>query len=231
MHAMDSVPPPPPVRVAAARPVAGAPEPTDPLSPAHWAALRAALAARRPLRRAVRTARLSAITLLGIGILGLPLLPFFFDVISLIVVAGLCVLGICEWAGAERLREGQPGAAAFLGRNQLCLIGLITAYCVVQMATFKADAALGTLLPADVQSQLSPVTGVDQEVADPLQGILPTRGLIPLLTYGFYGIVIAASVIAQGSLALYYFTRQRHVDAWQRSTAPWITRLLVEMGL
>jgi len=231
MDAMDSFPPASPPPIAAARPIGGAPELSDPLSPAHYAALRVAIAARKPLRRAVRTARFSAITMLAIGVLGIPLLPFFFDFISLVVVAGLLVLGIFEWIGAERMREGQPGAAAFLARNQLCLIALITLYCLVQMATFKPSAAFGSLLSADMQAQLPQGTGTAAALDGALPGLPSLGDLVPTVTYAFYSIVIAASVIAQGSLALYYFTRRRHLEALQRHTAPWITQMLVELGV
>ena len=51
----------------------------------------------------------------------------------------------------------------------------------------------------------------------------------PIVVYGLYSLVILASVVGQGGLALYYFTRRRHIEAFNRQTPAWIRRLFTEM--
>lgn len=193
-------------------------QPASPLTEAHFALLREMAAARQPVRKAARKARVSAITTLAIGALGLPLTLFFPGWLSFAMAVGICTIGAIEYVGARRLRAGQPTAAGFLGRNQLAFLGLIVAYCLIQMLTFSnAD----TLVSPELRSQLAQLPGLEQDITH----------WAPIVTYGFYSIVIVLSIAAQGGLALYYFTRRPYLETLQRTTPPWVQRLFTELGV
>jgi hypothetical protein len=211
-----------PAQLPTARPVS----PDDalgPLSEAHYALLRRTLAARRPIRNAARTAHSSAVTILVIGVAGIPVVLLSPGWIGVVMVIGICTIGVLEFKGAQQMRAAVPTAAVFLARNQLAFLALITAYCIYQMATF--DLATATGITPELQSQFAQVPGLERDL---------TRELNqwgPLLTYGFYSLVIVASIAAQGGLALYYFTRRKHLAVHQQATPAWIRRLFTELGV
>jgi hypothetical protein len=205
---------------APARGVAG--EHTSPLNEAQFHSLRQAAAARRPIRNAARTARSSAITILVIGAIGIPILIVSRSWLGLLVVAGICAVGVVEYLGSRRMRRGEPSAAAFLACNQLAFMALIVAYCVIQMLTFSPAKSRATLISPDVEDLLSQA-GYGQEANRQFDV------WAPIATYGFYSLVIVLSVAFQGGLALYYFTRRRHLQALERSTPEWIARLFREL--
>jgi uncharacterized membrane protein YukC len=51
----------------------------------------------------------------------------------------------------------------------------------------------------------------------------------PYAVYGFYSLLIVVSVLAQGAMAFYYFTRRKHVESFNRNTPEWIRRMFVEV--
>lgn len=209
---------------ALARPIASPTSPA-PLSEAHFALLRRALTCRQPVHKAARTARFSAFTILVIGVAGIPVALFWPSWLSVLAVAGICTIGVVEYAGARRLQRGEVSAARLLGMNQLVFMGLIAAYCVAQMATLRGAATGAAALPADVQEQLSQLQGLDLDLDREL------RAWAPLAPYGFYSLVLILSVCFQGGLALYYFTRRRHLLAFAQTTPEWVQRLFNELGV
>jgi hypothetical protein len=190
-----------------------------------FALLRRALACRQPVRKAARTARFSAFTTLVIGVAGIPLALLAPSWLGTVMVVGICTIGVVEYAGARQMQRGQVSAATLLGANQLMFLGLIAAYCVIQMLTFSTAAAESSLLPADVQSQLSQLQGGGQDLVHQF------RVWAPLATYGFYALVIFLSLCFQGGLAVYYFTRQHHLRAVAAATPAWVQRLFCELGV
>jgi hypothetical protein len=54
--------------------------------------------------------------------------------------------------------------------------------------------------------------------------------LAPLLVYGFYGLVILLSAGCQGGMALYYFSRRKHIETFNAQTPEWVRRIFVETG-
>ncbi len=205
-----------------ARPVQGT-SPLNPLTDEHFLQIRMAVEARRPVAAAVRTARFSANSTLVIGVLGVPVALFSPSWISIAMVVGICTIGMIERSGVRRLRQGQPSAATFLGRNQLAFLGLIVAYCIIQMMTFSGSGASEALISKDTRSALAQLPGQD------ITGQIDTWA--PLAAYGFYGLVILLSVCFQGGLALYYFTRRRHLLLIEGSTPTWIRRVFTEVGV
>jgi hypothetical protein len=209
-----------PAKLPAARPLPAGPTPS-PLTEDHYQLLRRAVAARQPVRSAARTARGSAITILVVGVGSIPLAVLYPSWLGTAVVAAICTIGVIEYIGARRIQRGDPAAAVFLGRNQLAFLAVITAYCLVQMLTFSPAQLHSSLGSADLDSALSQMPELRQQM----------DSLAPLATYGFYSVVIVVSVAAQGGLALYYFTRRRHLEALQQSTPPWVQRLFSELNV
>jgi hypothetical protein len=197
----------------------------SPLTEDDYAAVRRALAGRRPVRNAARTARSSAVTILVIGAAGIPIALIWPSWLGVLMVAAICAIGIIEYVGFRRMQRGDIAAASFLGRNQLVFLGLIVAYCLIQMVGFSTAASRGELLSTDMRSELSQLQGTDLELDSEL------RTWAPLFTYGFYSLIIVLSVCFQGGLAVYYFTRKRHLQAVAAATPAWIQRLFSELGV
>lgn len=208
-HSPVNPPPVPAARSVGPPPSLPTPEPPCPLSGADFVLIRQAAVRRKALVSAGRTARASSIITLAIGILGLPLVAMSFSWIAAIVVLGICAVGAVELYGSGRIRRADPAAGRLLAVNQLALLGLILAYCLVQMCTSP--------LSAELRSQLA---GID------LKGI---EHLELLLTQAIYGLVAGLSVVFQGGMAFYYFTRRKHVEAFLAQTPDWVRRLLLEI--
>ena len=200
-------------------------ESVDPLGEEHHTLLRQAVAARRPVRKVAGTARTSAITTLLIGAASVPFVIFSPSAVSLLVVAGICTVGVVEYRGAQRIRRGEPDAAVLLGRNQMAFLTLIVAYCVIQMAMFSADSASASLISPEVRSQLSQAGALKLDIEKQIDF------WAPIATYGFYTLVIAVTAAVQGRMAYYYFSRRRHLQTLQDSTPPWVQRLFLELGV
>ncbi len=215
MTALPPIPPP--------LPQVQAPAPAQsPLSEAHWEAIRQAQLPRRALLKAASTAKFSSVTLLVMAVLGILSLPFGVTVENLVIVAGLAVTGMIELRGSRRFRQASPSVARDLGLNQLALGTLIILYCIVQMVTFRADAS----------SVVSPeVAELLPQMPEMQRSVQQMTSLLPMMMYGFYGLVILLSVLMQGGLALYYFTRRKHVEAFRASTPEWLLRLYTETGI
>jgi len=141
------------------------------------------------------------------------------------MVVGICTIGVFEYIGARRMRRADVSAAALLGRNQLVFLGLIVMYCVIQMVMFSTAAAQGELLSADLRSELSQLQGTGVDLENEM------RAWGPPVAYGFYSLIIFLSLCFQGGLSLYYFTRQRHLQAAAAATPPWVQRLFSELGV
>jgi hypothetical protein len=205
-----------------ARPTVAA-RPADPLTEADYLALRQCAAARGPLRRAARTARGSAVTTLMIAAAGAAVMVFSPTFVNVLMVLVVGSVGVIEYIGARQLQRGDVSAPGLLGRNQLVFLGFIVAYCLYQMACYHRGG-LHEMAP-DLESQLGQVQGAAPEVV----GMM--NAWAPLVAYGFYSLVIVVSAAVQGGMAIYYFTRRKHVAVVQAGTPEWIQRVFHEIGV
>jgi hypothetical protein len=190
---------------------------------AQFLLVRQALAARQPIRSAARTARRSAVTTLVIGAGSVPVAVLFPSWLGILVALGICTICAIEYAGARRMQRGLPSAATFLARNPLAFLGLIVVYCALQMVAASSPAAGSAVISDELQSQLSQIPGLGSDFTQQL------KSAVPVVSYAFYTLVILLSVGFQGGLALYYFTRKKHLEALERSTPPWVQRLFAEL--
>jgi hypothetical protein len=210
----DPTPQPPP---PTARPLS---QPADPpLSDAHYSELRDATAALRPVRRAAATARFSANTILIVAIVALPFAVLSLDPFHILVAAGVCAIGVCEFVGAGQMARGEPAAASFLGRNQLLLLGLIIVYCVVRIVSVASTDISELPGTKELGSALGQLQGTSQDTSALLESWV--RGT----AYLIYALVILLSAAFQGGLAAYYFTRKRPLES-ARDVRPWVRRVI-----
>jgi hypothetical protein len=97
---------------------------------------------------------------------------------------------------------------------------VIIIYSIIQMITFSPNdltKVIQTEFPAEIKSLIDPEMMREfQEVA--------TKA-----NYAGTVIVILGGLLYCGGLALYYYTRRRHVEAFVRETPDWIRRQLLEL--
>ncbi len=190
-------------------------EQLGPLEERHFAMVRQATQRHKVVEKMIRRTKSAAtVTLvLAVGAIGASIIwPGWENVLAATV---LCGVGAVELWGYYQIRQARSWAATVLGGNQLALLAVIAAYCTVQMAAFSPEQ-----LSSELQSQFGGLPGM-QRMLDQWS---------PMLTYGFYGLIILISVGFQGGTARYYFRGRSHIEAFNQETPAWIRRLFVEMG-
>ncbi len=209
---MQAIPPLPPQ----APPVPN----SSPLDEAQWQMLRDAQVRRKAVLKAAGVAKFSACTMLIMAGLGVMSLAMDHSIESVVIVVAITVMGLIELSGAKRIAAAVPSAARDLGFNQLALLALIVIYCVVQMVTFSARGSSFLVSPEfrQTMTQLPSLEAMGEKL----------DSLAPLLVCGFYGLVILLSVLFQGGLALYYFSRRKVIQSFLNETPEWVRRACKE---
>ena len=207
--------PPPPLSV----------ERSVPLREVDYVQIRQAAITRKPIDRATRVARSSAISILVVGFIALPFATLALNLSSYAVAGAICLVGWLELRGSQQMSQAIPQSAKRLGFNQLAFMALILLYAIWQMLRFSLEGAKDVLISPDVQSQLSQLGAMQDAVNEQLEV------WAPLVVYGLYGSLIVLSVLFQGGLALYYFTRSNYLVHFNQTTPKWIKRLWREMGV
>ena len=210
---ISQVPPPPPTTERAV-----------PLQEVDYVQIRQAAIIRKPIEKAARVARGSAISILAVGLVALPFATMSLDVTAYAIAGAICLIGWFELRGAKQLAQAIPQSAKRLGFNQLMFLAIILAYAFWQIASFSIKGAKEALISAEVQSQLSQLGEMQEAIDEQLEL------WAPLVVYGLYGSLIVLSILFQGGLAIYYFTRSRHLMHFDETTPGWIKRLWQEMG-
>jgi hypothetical protein len=194
-------------------PTADRPAATPPTPAVSPEQLRALAWARQRSRRISRAALVAAISGWTLAVFAfLTLLGGLFSLPSLLLGLGLTVVAFREIKGSKDLRSMDPAAPGRLGVNQLVLAAMILAYAAWGMVQALTAA--------------SPYESYLQAGGPVAESLAPIDRLHRMATFAFYAVVITVSVVAQGSLAAYYFTRRRHVLAFLRETPAWIVDML-----
>jgi len=201
---------------------AAAPPSASPLDESQFALVQEAARTYKPIKRATWTALSSSIVTLLIGASAVPFLLIWPSFSGLLITVGLGVIGVVEFLGYRKLRKADPAAARFLATNQLAFLGLIVFYGLFQMLSFSPEDAKAAALSPEVRAQLGAAPDMARAIDRDIER------WAPLVTYGFYSLVIVLSLFFQGGMAYYYFTRRKFLEAFQRQTPPWVRRLLVE---
>jgi hypothetical protein len=180
-----------------------------PLSSGHLNQLDEANRSAAKLRRAAGVAAVSGWSLVVFSVLALPF--GFFDVLSLFLGLALAAIGCNELRGRRLLLEFNLSGPGILGQNQLTLMGVLVVYGAWSIFTTLTD-------PTPVTLELQKMAEVDASI-----GAL--TDLYTNLTVAIYGVVIICSVIFQGSHAIYYFSRLRHLKNHLEKTPAWVLEL------
>lgn len=196
--------------------------PASPLDESQFALVQEAARSYKPIKKASRVALGSAVTTLAIGAIAVPFTLVWPSFASALVTVGVCVVGVVEFLGYQKLKQADPAAARWLATNQLAFLGLIMLYCAIQMLTFSPEEVKAAALSPETRAQLNAAPDMARDIDRMIEQ------WAPLVTYGFYSLVIVLSIFFQGGMALYYFTRRKWLEAFQRQTPPWVRRLLVE---
>jgi hypothetical protein len=184
--------------------------PTAPvLSEEHLRQLAAARKAARKLRRAIAVASFDGWT---VGVFGaLTLLTGLTDPSGLLMGAGMAAVAFVELRGAGRLRRLETGVTRTLGFNQLALAAIMIAYAV-----WRLHIEMSGVSPYQAYKSADP------QLARMLQ---PIENLTHFIALVLYGAMIGVALFAQGGLALFYFTRGKHIDAYLAKTPAWIVAM------
>jgi hypothetical protein len=162
------------------------------------------------VRRAARVAAFDGWTIGAFG--ALTVLIGITDVSSMLIGAALVAIAVVELRGAARLKRLDAGAARVLGWNQVALAVLLLGYAGWRLLALRhGDGGVAEALGAEAN---------DPQVRELLA---PVAGLTRMIMLWVYASVAAVAVAGPGSLALYYFTRGRHVRAYLAQTPEWIT--------
>ncbi len=198
---------------ASPSPIASAPpSPADqasPLTAAHFEELAGAEKRAGSLSRALRVASFNG---WGLAICAmLTLLIGFFDLESLILGGVLAALSYNEFRGLKLLRAFDLRAPRILGWNQIALMILIVLYAFWKLATCKTAAN-----PYEKEIAQTPELGPMLE---------PILKIYADIMFWFYLLLIFVGILYQGGNALYYFSRQKHLQAYRDETPDWVIQL------
>ena len=180
-----------------------------PLSPAQQREL---VEANRRARKIVRATKVAAFNGWSFGLFAALTLPFaLFSLTSLVMGLGLAAVAYNELRGRRLLCNFDPNAPRILGWNQLGLMGLLIAYSLWNIwIGFNAPSPYSEEIAAT--PELGPMLGSIDD-------------LYRQVTLIVYGGLIVFSVIFQGLNALYYFTREKHLQSYLNQTPAWVVDL------
>lgn len=200
---------------------AAAPPAASPLDEAQYALVQEGARDYKKIKKVSWIALGSSTVTLAFGVLAAPITVFWPSFAAAFITVGLLAVGVMEFMGYRKLLQADPSAARWLARNQLVFLGLIIVYCGIQMLTFSTEDLKREAMSPEFRAQMNAMP----EMAADIDRSIEQYG--PIATYGFYSLVIVVSVLFQGGLALYYYTRHKLLDAFQLRP-PWVRRLLVE---
>lgn len=179
------------------------------MAPEHIDAIALARHQARSIIRATRVAMCSGwscavfafFTLLG-GLFSMP---------AFLLGLGLGVVAVEELRGAALMRKFNLSAPRRLGFNQIALGVMLFAYAGWSILAMLTGPGM-----------------YDAYLHDPLlaQTLEPIARLHTAVTIGFYSLVIFISIFAQGGMAMYYFTRRKHMADYLNRTPKWIVDAL-----
>lgn len=171
------------------------------------------LTARRAGKKVFRAARFAfgdAIVIFIFAVLsfysGLPT-----DWKDMLLGLGMMWTGVEEYRGARLMKRLDLSAPIRLGRNQIVVGVLLVLYSVWSLI----QDAMGHGMTAQIKQAMAEA-GVG---AGDMQSI---DAMAKTATHLLWGSVIAIGVLGQGSMAVYYFSRERVLRKYLATTPEWI---------
>jgi hypothetical protein len=180
--------------------------PSPTLTPEHLDQLTTARTQSKKIRRAIAVAAFDGYTIATFA--GLTLLTGLTDPASILLGLAMSAVAIIELRAGNKLRRLNPAAAKTLGFNQLAFAAVLIVYAITRLiAAYHA--------PSPYQAYKS---------ADPAMAKMlnPIEDLSRLVNVGIYAAMIGIACVAQGGLALYYFSRAKHLHRYVHTTPQWI---------
>ena len=176
-------------------------------TPENLGQLQAARTDMRKLRRAVSVATFDGWTL---GIFGaLTVLMGLTDPTNLVLGIAMVAAALVELRSVPRLRMLDPAIPKRLAINQLAMGAVLLLYAGWRMVVTLRSGA----------GELMSLAGTDPQVR---QIIEPFDGLMRMVTLAVYCGMMVIAIFGQGGMALYYFSRGRHLQDYLTRTPPWI---------
>ena len=185
----------------------GPPPAPGPLSPQQLQELANARAAHKYVRRAITVALFDGWTVAAFAIIN-GLCALFGDFQSMIVGAVLGVIAFVEIRGAGQLRRLDQSAPRRLAFNQILLGLLLCAYAAWRIYEYLHGPSLYPELAA-----------ADPKVGKRFDDMFRSIGV------AIYGCLIIFAILAQGSAAIFYFSREKHLKAYRERTPGWILQM------
>ncbi len=179
------------------------------MSAEHLGQLAAARRSAGKIRRAVSIAKFDGVSIGAFAIL--TLLFGLTSPVSIVLALGMGAAAFVELRAGKRLRCLDPTAIRTLAINQLALGSLLILYALFSLYTqFTGPGAYAEAAASD------------PALASALK---PFESLTRTLSLAVYALIIVIAIFAQGGLALFYFSRARHLQAYLAKTPPWIIHL------
>lgn len=171
----------------------------------------------RPIAKGARIARASGLILMLGGLFTVGMGALGADMIT--VVIGL-IVGTLGWmdrgAGAD-LAVAKRSAPFRLALNQLLLGGLIIGCSWMTVKSVGAQAAKAmTASEAEIAELPAEMQGLARQFVE----------MGPNMMYMVFTVIVAATLLFQGGLALYYFTRRRKVRNFHEELPPWVSEIV-----
>jgi hypothetical protein len=188
----------------------------EPLSTSQIEALAQGARLRRSIARGAKLARLDGVMLAVCG--GLCVLSSLFDAALWPLTLVLCGAAYVELRAAKDLARLGSAATRVLAFNQLALVAAIWIYSIVRIvAAYHDDNPLADSLQQS--PELEGLLGDTQSMGSVFRAA----------TVGFYGVVMFASLLMQGALAFYYWTRRAPMERYRTQVPTWVQRVLERM--
>lgn len=166
--------------------------------------------------------KLASFNGIGVGIFAaISLLSAAFDPSSLLLAVPLGVIAFVELNGGQRLARYERNGLVQLACNQAALVALVAVYALAQIfSALDSASPLGEIMAqSGVPSAELGVSDISTELGD-------FDELYRSAVTAFYGVVVAATTLAQGGCALYYYSRLKHLDRFLADTPRWVVDYL-----
>jgi len=179
---------------------------SSPFSPQQMQELLVARQAMKRIRRAISFAQSDGWTLAIFAVL--TLICGLSSLTAILVGVGLGIIAYVELSSITGLRQLDPKAAQTLGYNQLALATILIVY-----------ACWNLYSPSNLSQEII-------DAAPELKSAgLDIESLQTQINHIIYYSLIAVGVLAQGSLALFYFRRTTIIREYVANTPPWIVEM------
>jgi hypothetical protein len=177
-------------------------------------------------RRFLFARKLASFNGVGVGIFALfALLSAAMDPSSLLLALPLAAIAFVELNGGQRVARYERKGLVQLVCNQVALIALVSIYALVRIFT-----ALDGGSPVNEMLAQSGVAPADLDLSALSAEVGDFDAMYRTAVTAFYSVVIAATALAQGGCALYYYSRLRHLDHFLAETPRWVVEHLRNGG-